>query len=249
MKGIILAGGNGTRLHPITISVNKQLLPIYDAPLISYPLDVLLQSGIKDILVICKEEDKLRYDNFLNKYLDLKVELIIQDKPNGIAEAFILGEEFIGDEDVALILGDNLFIHSEISNLIKSFDREQIDCILFTKNVTNPNSYGVYNRLGHTIVEKPKNYISNEAVTGFYIFSNLVINYAKKLKPSDRGELEITDLNNIFLEKHKTIIFNLDETDKNCHWLDCGSFEDYYKAFQLIYNLRKQGNNIGRFNS
>ena len=232
MKGIILAGGKGTRLYPITKAISKQLLPVYNKPMIYYPINTLREIGINNILIITTPEDQVYFKNLLidNKDFKINFEFKVQNKPNGIAEAFIIGENFIENEDICLILGDNLFFNSELilnKNLKKSSR-------IFVKEVANPNSYGVLdlqNKKPILIHEKPKTHISNYIVTGIYMYNNSVVNEVKKLKPSDRGELEITDLNNIYIKKGDCEIIYM---EKNSVWFDSGDFDSLLNAANYV---------------
>ena len=237
MKGIILAGGKGTRLYPITKAISKQLLPVYNKPMIYYPINTLIEIGIKDILIITTPEDLIYFKNLLinNNDFNLNFEFKVQKKPNGIAEAFIIGEEFIQNEDVCLILGDNLFFNSKSitkKNLKKSSK-------IFVKKVENPNSYGVLEVLNDTpklIHEKPQKFISNFAVVGLYMYTSSVIDKVKKLNPSKRGELEITDLNNIYLKSEECDVVYLEDDSS---WFDSGTFDSLLKASNFVKNYEK----------
>ena len=237
MKGIILAGGKGTRLYPITKAISKQLLPVYNKPMIYYPINTLMEIGIKDILIITTPEDLIYFKNLLknNDDFNLNFEFKVQKKPNGIAEAFIIGEEFIQNEDVCLILGDNLFFNSKSitkKNLTKSSK-------IFVKKVENPNSYGVlelFNDIPKLIHEKPQEFISNFAVVGLYMYTSSVINKVKKLNPSKRGELEITDLNNIYLKSEECDVVYLEDDSS---WFDSGTFDSLLKASNFVKNYEK----------
>jgi len=252
MKGIILAGGSGTRLHPITIGVSKQMLPVYDKPMIYYPLSTLMLAGIKDILIISTPKDIGRYEELLgsgNQY-GLKISYKVQAKPNGLAEAFILGEKFIGSSPVALILGDNLFYGEGLSDLLlESKNRVIKDNLasIFAYSVINPNKYGVVNfddsmnPIG--IVEKPDHPLSNYAVVGLYFYPNNVVDIAKKVKPSKRGELEITSINNEFLSKDKLFV---ERMGRGFAWFDTGTADSLMDASYFIKTLEKrQGLKIG----
>lgn len=227
MKGIILAGGAGTRLNPLTKVTSKQLLPIYNKPMIFYPLQTLIDAGIKDILIIIAPDHAGDFLKLLGsgKEFGCKFSYEIQDKPEGLAQAFIIGENFIGKSDVALILGDNLF-DDDFSQAIKTFET---GARVFAKQVKDPERFGVVtfdeNKKAIDIVEKPKNPKSSYAVTGLYIYDNSVVAKAKALKPSDRGELEITDLNKVYLQEG-----NLDVALVPGAWLDTGTFESLYEA-------------------
>jgi len=247
MKAIILAGGYGTRLYPLTSYISKQLLPIYDKPMIYYPLSVLLQSGIKNILIITNPEFINIYKDLLGdgSHLGVKIEYQIQLEPKGIAEAFILGEKFINNDNVCLILGDNIFYGDYLNELLQN-------CINNTKNslstivgykVNDPKRFGVVefdnNNNVIQIEEKPEKPKSDFAVTGLYFYTNDVIKYAKSLRPSDRGELEITDLNNIYIKNNKMLIELLDSEFK---WLDTGTFDALHESADFIMNAQKNSN-------
>ena len=232
MKGIILAGGKGTRLYPITKAISKQLLPVYNKPMIYYPINTLREIGINDILIITTPEDQVYFKNLLidNKDFKINFEFKVQNKPNGIAEAFIIGENFIENEDICLILGDNLFFNSELI-LNKNLKKPSR---IFVKEVANPNSYGVLdlqNKKPILIHEKPKKHISNYIVTGIYMYNNSVVNEVKKLKPSDRGELEITDLNNNYIKKGDCEVVYM---EKNSVWFDSGDFDSLLNAANFV---------------
>ena len=237
MKGIILAGGKGTRLYPITKAISKQLLPVYNKPMIYYPINTLIEIGIKDVLIITTPEDQIYFKNLLinNDDFNLNFEFKVQKKPNGIAEAFIIGEEFIQNEDVCLILGDNLFFNS------KSINKKNLkkSSKIFVKKVENPNSYGVLEVLYDTpklIHEKPQEFISNFAVVGLYMYTSSVIDKVKQLNPSKRGELEISDLNNIYLKAGECdVVFLEDESS----WFDSGTFDSLLKASNFVKNYEK----------
>tara|TARA_B100001057_G_scaffold205237_1_gene205943 strand:- start:2355 stop:3071 length:717 start_codon:yes stop_codon:yes gene_type:complete len=232
MKGIILAGGKGTRLYPITKAISKQLLPVYNKPMIYYPITTLMEIGISDVLIITTPEDQVYFKNLLvgNKDFKINFEFKIQNKPNGIAEAFIIGEDFIQNDDVCLILGDNLFFNSKLINQKKLIKSSRI----FVKEVKNPNKYGVLeikNNEPILIHEKPKETISNYIVVGIYMYNNSVINKVKNLKPSNRGELEITDLNNLYLKKEDCEIVYM---EKNTVWFDSGDFDSLLSAANFV---------------
>ena len=236
-KGIILAGGKGTRMSPLTKAVNKQLLPIYDKPLIYYPLSILLLSKIKNILIIVNKGQVDQYKKLLpdGKRLGIKIEYKEQASPKGLPDAFILGEKFIGKDNVALILGDNFFYGQNLTNtLIECCNLKKGAKILLHK-VSKPEQYGVAkidrNKKVIKIQEKPKKNISDLAITGLYFFDNKVINYSKKLKPSKRGEIEITDLLNIYRTKK---LLKSDFIGRGGAWLDTGSIEDFYKTSAFV---------------
>lgn len=237
MKGIILAGGSGTRLYPITKSVCKQLLPVYDKPMIYYPLSVLLLAGIKDILLISTLTDISKFENLFgdgSKY-GISLSYKIQEKPNGIAEAFILGEDFIGDDDVCLILGDNIFYGNGLSELLERAKNENEGGLVFGYYVKDPHRYGVAefdaNKKLQSISEKPKETNSNYAITGLYFYKNNVIDIAKSLKPSKRGELEITDINKEYLSQGKLTVQLL---GRGFFWIDVGTQDSLLDASNYI---------------
>ena len=248
-KGIILAGGTGSRLNPITLSVSKQLLPIYDKPMIYYPISNLLMAGIREILIIC---DPFHIDSFRKLIKDgsqwgVKIEYITQKKPDGIAQSFILGEDFLEGESVCLILGDNLFYGDELSCKLKSAANDFDQANIFAYQVKDPQRYGIvefdkdFNVTN--ISEKPDNPKSNYAVTGIYFFNNSVVQIAKDLVPSKRGELEITDINKFFLSKNELKV-NL--MKRGMAWLDTGTVDSLYEAGAFIKTLEnRQGLKVG----
>ena len=242
-KGIILAGGTGTRMSPLTKAVNKQLLPIYDKPLIFYPLSILMLSKIKNILIIVNKGQINHYKKLIpnGKNLGLNITYKEQDKPRGLPDAFILGEKFIGKDDVAMILGDNFFYGQGLSENLKKCIKLKSGAKIFLHKVTNPQSFGVakVNKRKKIleIVEKPKKYISNLAVTGLYFFDNNVVKYAKSLKPSKRNELEIIDLLNIYKKKNK---LSAEYIGRGGAWLDTGTLEDYYKTSTFVYAVENR---------
>ncbi len=245
LKGIVLAGGSGTRLYPSTITVSKQLLPIYDKPMIYYPISVLMLAGIKDILIISTPNDIGNFERLLGdgSQFGLNFSYKIQPSPDGLAQAFILGEEFIKDDSVALILGDNIFYGSGFSRLLKKAGQratEQKEATVFGYYVKDPQRFGVveFDNKGRaiSIEEKPSEPKSNYAVTGLYFYDNSVIEYAKSLKPSKRGELEITDLNRIYLEKGK---LNVELFQRGFAWLDTGTHSSLIKAGQYIQTIEE----------
>jgi len=246
MKGIILAGGSGTRLYPLTIGQSKQLLAIHDKPMIYYPLSVLMLAGIKDILIISTPQDLPNFKRLLSdgSQLGMNFSYEEQNRPNGIAEAFIIGEKFIGKDSVCLILGDNMFYGSGFTKILKRsvYDVEKNKkAKVFGYYVNNPSRYGVVenDKNGNVISleEKPKNPKSNYAVVGLYFYPNHVIKTAKNIKPSNRGELEITSINNSFL-KNKSLIVEL--FDKNFTWLDSGTHESMLEASNYIHTIEKR---------
>tara|TARA_B100000989_G_C19507228_1_gene457068 strand:+ start:799 stop:1665 length:867 start_codon:yes stop_codon:yes gene_type:complete len=242
-KGIILAGGMGTRMSPLTKAVNKQLLPIYDKPLIFYPLSILMLSKIKDILIIVNKGQLGQYKKILpnGNNLGIKITYIEQDIPRGLPDAFILGESFIGNENVALILGDNFFYGQNLSVTLKNCTKLNKGSKILLHRVKNPENYGVarLNSRGriNKIVEKPKKLISNYAVTGLYFFDNKVIKYAKQLKPSKRGELEIIDL---IKKYHFNKNLKVEFLGRGGAWLDTGSIEDFYKASSFVSSIENR---------
>ena len=239
MRGIILAGGSGTRLYPLTRSISKQLLPVYDKPMIYYPLSVLMLAGITEILVISTERDTPLLEDLLKdgKKIGLKISYKIQENPNGIAEAFIIGREFIGNDDVCLILGDNIFYgHSFPEKLSKAIKIvKQGNAVIFAYHVKNPQDYGVVefdkNNCVYAISEKPKKPMSNYAITGLYFYPNNIIEKAPKVSPSDRGELEITSINQLYLKEKKLLCETL---GRGIAWLDAGSHQNLLDASIFI---------------
>ena len=242
-KGIILAGGSGTRMSPLTKAVNKQLLPIYDKPLIFYPLSILMLSKIRDILIIVNKGQINNYKRLIpdGKNLGINISYKEQDKPRGLPDAFILGEKFIGKNNVAMILGDNFFYGQGLSESLKRCVKLRSGAKVFLHKVTNPQLFGVakINKKNKIlkIVEKPKKFISNLAITGLYFFDNNVIKYAKTLKPSKRSELEIIDLLNIYKKKNK---LSSEFIGRGGAWLDTGSIEDYYKTSTFVYAIENR---------
>ena len=235
-KGIILAGGKGTRMSPLTKAVNKQLLPIYDKPLIFYPLSIFMLAKIKDILIVVNKGQLSQYKKILpdGKRLGIKISYIEQDKPRGLPDAFILGEKFIGKSNVSLILGDNFFYGQFLSERLKNSVKLNKGAKVFLHRVSQPERYGVAKVKNNKIIaikEKPKKYISDLAITGLYFFDNKVVEFAKRLKPSSRGELEIVDLLNKYKKLNK---LSADYIGRGGSWLDTGSISDFYKTSNFV---------------
>lgn len=246
MKGIILAGGSGTRLHPITKVTSKQLIPIYDKPMIYYPLSTLMLAGIKDILIISTPEDTTKYESLLDdgSQLGLNFSFKVQPKPEGLAQAFTLGEKFIGEDDVCLVLGDNVFYGGELPNRLKKCTmevRKNNKAIIFGYYVNDPERYGVvsFNSKGNveSLEEKPKFPKSNFAVAGLYFYPNDVIKVAKNQKPSLRNELEITDTNKYYLNKKRLLV---ERMGRGYTWLDTGTHDSLLEASQFVQTLEKR---------
>jgi len=243
MKGIILAGGAGTRLYPLTMVTSKQLLPVYDKPMIYYPLSTLMLAGIKDILIISTPEDTPRFEALLGdgNQFGISLQYAIQPSPDGLAQAFIIGADFIGDDDVAMILGDNIFYGNGFSKLLMEAAENKGRATVFGYYVEDPQRFGVveFDNAGKvlSVEEKPKEPRSNYAITGLYFYDNSVIETARNLKPSARGELEITDLNRVYLEKGK---LDVKLMGRGYAWLDTGTIDSLLEAADFIFMLEKR---------
>jgi glucose-1-phosphate thymidylyltransferase len=243
MKGIILAGGSGTRLHPVTLAVSKQLLPVYDKPMIYYPLSMLLLAGIRDVLIITTPQDSASFERLLGdgSQWGISISYAVQPSPDGLAQAFIIGREFVGNDRVCLALGDNLFFGHGLSNVLTKAASREEGATVFGYHVKDPERYGVVefdqNKKAVNLVEKPKQPRSSYAVTGIYFYDNQVLDIAKSLKPSPRGELEITDLNLVYLHREQ---LHVELLGQGVAWLDTGTHQSLMQAGEFIHTIQER---------
>lgn len=243
MKGIVLAGGAGTRLHPMTLGISKQLIPVYNKPMIYYPISTLMLAGIKEILIITTPEDQSQFKRLLGdgSQLGVSFQYAVQAKPNGLAEAFIIGKEFIGKSTVALVLGDNIYYGNHLQPILLKAAAKKRGCTLFGYEVKDPERYGVAevdtNGKLLSIEEKPKNPKSNIAITGLYFYDNRVVDFAHTIKPSNRGELEITDVNRLYMEKGDA---EVNIMGRGFAWLDAGTYESLMQSSQFVQVIEER---------